>query len=102
MKKYSNEELIKCLQYEDYPQNKALQESVISQLNDLSDEAQAMFDKWYEDRKMPKFEVHGISSDFLLEKHKMNAISLVLAFDGLIKDPDKAAWLLRKPVIRYS
>jgi hypothetical protein len=100
MEKYSKEFLIDCLNRADYPTNTALQESVVSQLNELGAEAQQLFDKWCADGKTPKFNVNGITSEFLIKNHKMNAIALILAYDGLIKDGEHAAWLLQKPIIR--
>ena len=101
MEKYSKEQLIQCLQDLDYPNNEALYESVISQLNDMGDEAQLMFDKWYVDRRLPKIDINGITTKFLVDVHKMTPIAMILTYDRLIKEPEQSARLLKKLILKY-
>ena len=101
MEKYSKEQLIQCLQDLDYPNNEALYESVISQLNNMGEEAQSMFDKWYNDRRLPKIDIEGITTKFLVEVHKMTPIAIILTYDRLLKEPEQSARLLQKLILNH-
>lgn len=96
MNKYTNEQLRQCLKDLDYPNNEALYDSVISQLNNMGEEAQALFDKWYNDRRFPEIDVEGITTKFLIKVHKMTPIAVILTYDRLVKEPEQSARLLRK------
>lgn len=99
--KYTSEELKELLLENDYPaSNKKLLESVIQQLQSLTPEGKVAFENWYDTRKLPIFDIEGVSVDYLKTYHHANDIAVILAYDGLIKDP-KRAYLLKKPVIKH-
>lgn len=99
MEKYSKKQLIQCLEDLDYPNNEALRNSIINQLNEMESDAQVMFDNWYNDRKLPKIDVEGITTKFLLDVHKMTPIAIILTYDRLLKEPKQSARLLKKVII---
>ena len=97
---YTTEELKELLLDNDYPaSNKKLLESVIKQLQDLTPEGKAAFEHWCNTRNLPKFNIEGVTADYLKTYHHANDIAVILAFDGLIKNP-KNAYLLKRPVIK--
>lgn len=99
--KYTSEELKEILLENDYPaSNKKLLESVIQQLQSLTLEGKVAFENWCDTRKLPIFDIEGVSVDYLKTYHHANDIAVILAYDGLIKDP-KRAYLLKKPVIKH-
>ncbi len=98
--KYSAEQLKEILLENDYPaSNPKMLESVITQLMNLGPEGQAAFYEWCDSRNLPKFSIEGIDVNYLKTYHGMTDIAVVLAYDGLIKNP-KSAYLLKKPVIK--
>ena len=97
---YTFEELKEILLDNDYPaSNKKLLESVIKQLQDLTPEGKAAFEHWCNTRNLPKFNIEGVTADYMKTYHHANDIAVILAFDGLIKNP-KNAYLLKRPVIK--
>lgn len=97
---YTFEELKEILLDNDYPaSNKKLLESVIKQLQDLTPEGKAAFEHWCNTRNLPKFNIEGVTADYMKTYHHANDIAVILAYDGLIKNP-KNAYLLKRPVIK--
>lgn len=97
---YTFEELKEILLDNDYPaSNKKLLESVIKQLQELTPEGKAAFEHWCNTRNLPTFNIEGVTADYLKTYHHANDIAVILAYDGLIKNP-KNAYLLKKPVIK--
>ena len=97
---YTTEEIKEILLDNDYPaSNKKLLESVITQLQNLTPEGKVAFEHWCEMRDLPLFEIEGITADYLKTYHHANDIAIILAYDGLIRNP-KSAYLLKKPVIK--
>lgn len=100
--KYTAEELKDILLDNDYPaSDKQLLDSVIGQLQELTPEAKKAFDNWCDTRNLPSFDIDGVTVDFLKMYHRMTDIAVILAYDGLIRDP-KSAYLLKKPVIMHT
>ena len=98
---YTSEDLKEILLDSDYPaSNKKLLESVIQQLQNLTPEGKAAFEHWCDTRKLPVFDIEGITVDYMKTYHHANDIAVILAYDGLIRDP-KRAYLLKKPVIAH-
>lgn len=96
---YTNDELTEILLECDYPaSNKKLMESVIKQLQNLTPKAKAAFEHWVNTRNLPKFNIEGVTVEYLKRHHRSTDIAVILAYDGLIKNP-KSAYLLKKPVI---
>jgi len=97
---YSVEEIIKILNDFDYPtSNKMLLHSVVTQLQNLTPEGRAAFEHWCDTRRVPEFNIEGITPDFLRVNHQATDVAIILAYDGLIRNPRQAI-LLKKPVIR--
>jgi hypothetical protein len=97
---YIVEELKEILLDNDYPaSNKELMESVIKQLQNLTPEGKEAFEHWYDTRDLPTFDIEGITADYMKTYHHANDIAIILAYDGLIKNP-KSAYLLKRPVIK--
>lgn len=98
---YTFEYLKGILKENDYPlSNTRLIESVVEQLQNLTPEGKAAFENWYETRNLPSFDIEGITVDFLKTNHGCTDIGVILAYDGLIRNP-KSAYLLKRPVIRH-
>ena len=99
-KDYLNELLDEC----DYPRNEQLRKSVIAQLQNLTEESSKLFAQWKKNRKIAPnaFEIEGITPVYLKTVRKMEDIAIILAYDGLIREPKKSAVLLREPVIKRS
>lgn len=99
---YSFENLKEILLENDYPASNAqLIESVVAQLQDLTPEAKAAFEHWCDTRELPKFNIEGITVEYLKGYHGCTDIAVILAYNGLIRNP-KSAYLLKRPVIRQS
>ena len=97
---YTSEELIEILLDNDYPaSNKELLESVITQLQNLTPEGKTAFERWCDTRNLPPFDIEGITADYMKTYHHANDIAVILAYDGLVKNP-KRAYLLKRPVIK--
>ena len=103
MKTYTDEELKNfLLEYADCPKDERLINHLIKRIKSLGEEAGVLFENWYENRIVPEFNCNGISSDFLRKTRKMENIGIILAYDWLIREPEKAAFLLKKPVIIHK
>lgn len=99
---YTDEELVSILLENDYPaSNKNLLESVVKQLQNLTPQAKAAFESWLETRNLPDFNIDGITVDYLKTYHHSTDIGVILAYDGLVRNP-KSAYLLKKPVIKHT
>lgn len=84
-----------------YPvSNKRLVDSVIRQLQNLTPEAEAAFAHWCDTRELPDFNIEGITPEFLKNYHRATDIAVILAYDGLVRNP-KSAYLLKTPVIAH-
>ncbi len=98
---YTSEELKELLLDNDYPaSNKKLLENVISQLQNLTPEGKAAFEQWCNTRNLPIFDIGGVTADYMKTYHHANDIAVILAYDGLVKNP-KSAYLLKKPSIKH-
>jgi hypothetical protein len=98
---YTIEELKEILLENDYPaSNKKLLDSVIKQLQNLTSEGKVAFEKWCDKRTLPSFDIEGVTVDYMKTYHQANDIAVILAYDGLIRNP-KSAYLLKKPVIKH-
>jgi hypothetical protein len=98
--KYTDIELRdRLLENEDYPNNEKLLNGVIEKIRNFGDEAQAMFDSWWKEAKIPNFDVNGITPAYLRDFHKMKNVGIIIAYDWLHKEPKRAARLLKRPVI---
>ena len=98
---YTSEELKDILLDNDYPaSNKKMLESVIKQLQNLTPEGKSAFENWCDTRELPVFNIEGITVDYMKTYHHANDIAVILAYDGLVKEPKKA-YLLKKPIIRH-
>lgn len=102
MKTYTDEEIKDRLFEIDYPNNEHLISGVLERIHSFGPQAAEKFEYWMETGKMVKFEVGGISSDFLKKHHKMKDVALIIAFDWLNKSPQEATRLLKKPIIISS
>lgn len=97
---YTSEELKELLLDEDYPaSNDYMLNSVINQIKNLTPKAKKAFDEWCDSRTLPSFNIDGVTPEFLRNNHQCTDIAIILAYDGLIRNP-KDAYLLKKPVIR--
>ena len=99
--KYNSSEIKERLLEEDYPNNLQLLESVTRQIQALEGEGEAAFENWFETRKVPDFEIEGITPAFLRKYHSMNDVAIMLVYARLLDTP-KAAFILKKPVIKHS
>jgi len=98
---YTFEELKDILLDNDYPAtNKKLLESVIKQLQNLTPEGKMAFEHWLETRNLPSFNIEGVTVDYMKSYHHANDIAVILAYDGLVRNP-KSAYLLKKPIIKH-
>lgn len=96
---YSNENLQELLLENDYPAAaKGMIESVVKQLQDLTPEGKTAFEYWCNTRIVPDFDINGITPAFLREHHHSTDIGIILAYDGLVRDPERSR-LLKRPVI---
>ena len=86
---YSKDEIRERLLECDYPQGTTLLEA-------------EMFKKWYNTGKTPRFEVNGISSDYLIATYGMKDPALIITYDWLMKEPDEAKRLLKKSVVEST
>lgn len=98
---YTSENLKEILLENDYPaSNKKMLERVVSQLQNLTEEGKIAFEHWYDTRNLPAFNVDGVTAEYLRTYHHATDIAIILAYDGLIRNP-KSAYLLKKPVIKH-
>ena len=98
---YTSEELKDILLENDYPaSNKKLLENVIAQLQEMTPEGKMAFEHWCDTRNLPSFNIEGVTVDYLKTYHHANDIAVILAYDGLVRNP-KSAYLLQQPVIRH-
>ena len=95
-KAYYNNLLEEC----DYPMNKTIRDSVINQLQNLQPQALGLFNQWVKTRKIDSdaFCIEGITPEFLRKKRRMEDIAIILAYDGLLREPKKSAALLKTPL----
>lgn len=97
---YTFEELRQILLDNDYPaSNEKLLVSVITQLQNLTVEGRNAFEIWLNARKLPVFNINGVTEQFMKQHHHANDIAIILAYDGLVRNPN-SAYLLKKPVIK--
>lgn len=97
---YTSENLKEILLDNDYPaSNRNMLERVISQLQNLTEEGKTAFEYWYDTRNLPTFNINGVTTEYLQTYHHATDIAVILAYDGLIRNP-KSAYLLKKPVIK--
>lgn len=100
--KYTSEELKEILLENDYSaSNKQLLESVIRQLQNLTPVGKAAFEHWCNTRTLPDFNIEGVTVDYMKTYHHATDIAVILAYDGLIRNP-KSAYLLKKPMIKHT
>lgn len=97
--KYTIDDIRERLLDEDYPNNAALLDSVLSQFQSLSREDEAIFNDWFESNRVPQFDINGITPSYLRKYQGMKDAAIVLAYLRLRKDP-QAARLLKRPVIK--
>ncbi len=84
---YSREQLKDILCSNGYPkENEGLLTSVIQQIDDFSEEAKQGFSDWVEHKIQIKFEINGITSDFLRTVRNQNEIAVLLSYDHLLKE----------------
>ena len=99
---FTVEELKEILLENDYPaSNKELLDSVVKQLQNLTPEGKASFEYWCDTRNLPVFDVEGVTADYMKTYHHATDIAVILAYDGLIRNP-KSAYLLKKPIITHN
>lgn len=97
---YTIDELKEILLENDYPaSNSKLIESVIKQLQNLTPEGKEAFEYWCDTRTLRAFDIEGINIEFLKKYHQATDIGIILAYDGLVRNP-KNAYLLKRPVIK--
>lgn len=98
---YTEEKLKEILRDNDYPMsNKRLIESVTKQLQNLTPEAKAAFENWLDTRNLPEFNIEGVTVEYMKTYHHSTDIGVILAYDGLLRNP-KSAYLLKEPVIKH-
>lgn len=85
----------------DYPNQPQLLESVARQLLSLTGEGKAAFIEWYTSRKLPDFDIEGITPAYLRKFHSMTDVAIILAYARLLKEPKAAAFILKKPIIKH-
>lgn len=95
---YLNDLLDDC----DYPRDEKLRKSVITQLRNLQENSLNLFNQWKKTHKIAPdaFDIEGITPLFLKTKRRMEDIAIILAYDGLLREPRKSAALLKEPVIK--
>ena len=98
---YTHEYLMELLLENDYPtSSKKMLESVINQLQHLTPEGKRVFEHWCNTRILSKFDINGVTAEYLQRYHHATDIAVILAYDGLVRNP-KSAYFLKKPVIRH-
>ena len=98
---YTTEYLKELLLENDYPvSNKKMLEGVIKQLQNLTETGKSAFENWCDTRNLPDFNIEGITPQYLQLYHHAKDIAIILAYDGLVRNP-KNAYLLKKPVIKH-
>jgi hypothetical protein len=96
---YSDQEIEARLYEADYSHNDAVIKSVIRQIRQLGQPAEQAFEDWWKTGKVPTFDIEGITSAFCRRMHHMNDVALILTYDQLNKNPKRAAYFLKRPVI---
>lgn len=99
MKQITDIELKDRLLETDYPNDEKLLNDVVQKIRNFGNEAQSMFENWYDTAKIPKFDINGITPAYLRKFHKMKDAGIIIAYDWLQKEPTTAAHLLKKPII---
>ena len=97
--KYTKKQIEERLFDEDYPHKEVIINTVIKQLENLSDKGQILFDSWMESGKIAEFDILGITPTYLRKFQKMKDPAIILAYDGLIKRPEFSAKILKEPLI---
>ena len=98
---YTSEELRELLLENDYPaSDKRMLQSVVEQLQHLTPEGRKAFEWWLDTRKLPDFDIEGVTVKYLKTYHHSTDLGVILAYDGLVRNP-KSAYLLKKPVIKH-
>ena len=98
---YTSDNLKEILLENDYPaSNKDMIDRVICQLQNMTDEGKLAFEHWCDTRNLPTFNVDGVTVEYLKTYHHATDIAIILAYDGLVRNP-KSAYLLKKPVIKH-
>lgn len=99
--KYTDEQLREILMDNDYPTTvESMIDNVISQLKSLDPKAQEMFDNWIKTGMVEDYEINGITPEFMRNKFHAKDVAIILAYDGLLKNP-KNATLLKRPRIKH-
>ena len=99
---YTDKDIIDRLLESDYPNNEQLLNSVLDKIKSFGPEALKMFNNWMQCGRIAKFEIAGISSDYLRNTHNMKDVALIIAYDWLQKEPEIASRLLRKPIVIFD
>lgn len=99
---YSKDEIRERLLECDYPQGTTLLEDAVNRISEFDANAAEMFNKWYNTGKTPRFEVNGISSDYLIATYGMKDPALIITYDWLMKEPGEAKRLLKKSVVEST
>ena len=92
------ERLLEC----DYPQGTTLLEDAVNRICEFCDNAAEMFNNWYSTGKTPRFEVNGISSDYLISTYGMKYPAMIIAYDWLMKEPGEAKRLFKKSIVKST
>jgi hypothetical protein len=97
MKKISDDELRERLLESNYPNDEVILRATIESIRNLGSAAGAVFENWYATGKISGFEeIEGITPDFLRERHNMEDVGIIIAYDMLSKDGKSAAHLLKR------
>ena len=59
---------------------------MIKQIEGFSEEAKQSFADWVEHKTLVKFEINGITDDFLRTIRRQNEIAVLLSYDHLLKE----------------
>ncbi len=92
----TEEDLKKRLLEADCPNDDEVLNSYVERIRNFTEEARSLFEEWYKTAKVPAFDVNGITPAFLRKFHNYSDISVVFAYDWLLKDPKEASRLLKK------
>ena len=95
----TDEDLKKRLLEADFPNDEKVLNPLVERIRNFGDEARLAFEVWYSTAKVPAFDINGITPAFLRKHLNYKDISIVFAYDWLLKDPDEAARLLNKPLM---
>ncbi len=99
---YTDKEIEERLYEADYSHNPAVISSVTRQIRQLGDKAEKAFLEWWNTGKTPAFDIEGITPAFCRKMHQMTDVAIILTYDQLLKDPKRAAFFLKKPILRLG